>query len=145
MEMKGLKRVSLLEQNNLISFSKAMPYRIQPRRRIQNRALWKVDIFYPMLGIRIDWTICFGPPGYGSVSQWFGSGSFYHQAKMGRKTLISTVLYEFLFLKNDVNVPAKKLFVGILKITDKNSRIWISQRYESADPDPYHYQYITDP
>jgi hypothetical protein len=38
-----------------------------------------------------------------------GSGFFHHQAKILRKTLISTVLqllYEFLSLKNDVNVPS---------------------------------------
>jgi hypothetical protein len=35
----------------------------------------------------------FGPPGAGSVSQSYGSGSgsFYHQAKIARKTLIPTV------------------------------------------------------
>ncbi len=56
----------------------------------------------------------FEPPGsasgsvrnkYGSGS---GSGSFYPQAKIVRKTLISSVLwllYDFLSLKNDKNVP----------------------------------------
>ena len=36
----------------------------------------------------------FGPPGSrsGSISQRYGSGSFYHQAKKVRKTLILTVL-----------------------------------------------------
>jgi hypothetical protein len=34
----------------------------------------------------------FGPPGSGSISQRYGSGSFYHQAKIVRKTLIPTVL-----------------------------------------------------
>ncbi len=40
-------------------------------------------------------------------------GSFYHQVKIVRKTLIRTVLlllfdfYLFIFLKNDVNVPSK--------------------------------------
>jgi hypothetical protein len=34
----------------------------------------------------------FGPPGSGSVSQRYGSGSFHHQAKIVRKALISTVL-----------------------------------------------------
>jgi hypothetical protein len=36
----------------------------------------------------------FGPPGSGSISQTlrYGSGSFYHQAKIVRKTLIPTVL-----------------------------------------------------
>jgi hypothetical protein len=36
--------------------------------------------------------------------------SFYHQSKIVRKTLISTVLwhlYDFLFVKNDVNEPSK--------------------------------------
>ncbi len=43
----------------------------------------------------------FGPP---------GSGSFYHQAKIVRKTLIPTVLlllFDFLSLNNDVHVPSK--------------------------------------
>ncbi len=49
-----------------------------------------------------------------SVSQRYGSGSFYHQAKIieiVRKTLISTVLwplYDFLSLKTDVNVLKSK-------------------------------------
>ncbi len=34
----------------------------------------------------------FGPPGSGSTSQWYGSGSFCHQAKIVRKNLIPTVL-----------------------------------------------------
>jgi hypothetical protein len=40
----------------------------------------------------------------------YGSGSFYHHAKIVRKTLIPTVfrlLFYFLSLKNDVNVPSK--------------------------------------
>ncbi len=56
----------------------------------------------------------FGPPGSGSVSQCqlygSGSGSFYHQAKIVRKTFIPNVgplLYDFLSLQNDVNVPSK--------------------------------------
>jgi hypothetical protein len=37
-----------------------------------------------------------------------GSGSFYHHAKMVRKTLIPTVtLFDFLSLKNDVNLASK--------------------------------------
>ncbi len=45
----------------------------------------------------------FWPPESGSVS-------LYHQAKIVRKTLIPTVLrlrYDFLSLKNYVNVPSK--------------------------------------
>ncbi len=34
----------------------------------------------------------FGPPGSGSISQRYGSGSLYHQAKIVGKTLIPTVL-----------------------------------------------------
>ncbi len=43
----------------------------------------------------------FGPPGSGSesVSQRYGSGSFYHQAKIVRKTLIPTVLWLLIFDK----------------------------------------------
>ncbi len=52
----------------------------------------------------------FGPPGSRSVSQRYGSESFYHQAKIVRKKLIPTVLrllYDFLFLRNDANVIKK--------------------------------------
>ncbi len=55
----------------------------------------------------------FGPPGSGSISRMYGSGSgsLYHQPKIVRKTLIpSTFLilhFDFLSLKNDVNVPSK--------------------------------------
>jgi hypothetical protein len=57
----------------------------------------------------------FGPPGSGSISQRYGtggsgSGSFYQQAKVARKSWIPTVLrllLDFLSLKNDVNVPSK--------------------------------------
>jgi hypothetical protein len=38
------------------------------------------------------------------------SPDFYHQTKIERKTLIPTVLsllYDFLSLKNDVNIPSK--------------------------------------
>ncbi len=52
----------------------------------------------------------FGPPRSGSISQRYGSGSFYHQAKIVRKTLIPTALWlllNFLSFKNDVNIPSK--------------------------------------
>jgi hypothetical protein len=46
----------------------------------------------------------FGPPGSGSISQRYGSGygSFYHQTKIVRKTLIPTASvtsFDFLSLK----------------------------------------------
>jgi hypothetical protein len=73
----------------------------------------------------------FGPPGSGSISQRYGSGSgsssgsFYHQAKQS-KNFDSY----FLSLKNYVNVPSKSskqknlehntvVFVGILKVNDE--------------------------
>ncbi len=42
----------------------------------------------------------------GSNSQRYGSGSFYHRAKIVRKTLIRTAFWFFIFEK-DVNVPSK--------------------------------------
>ncbi len=50
----------------------------------------------------------FGP--LGSVSQRYGSGSFYRQAKIVRKPLIPIVLlllYDFLSSNNELNVPSK--------------------------------------
>jgi hypothetical protein len=58
----------------------------------------------------------FWPPGSGSTSQRYGSGSgsgsgsFYHHAKIIRKNLESyyfVTLFDFLSLKNIVNVPSK--------------------------------------
>jgi hypothetical protein len=74
----------------------------------------------------------FGPPGSGSgsIRQRYGSGagSFYHQAKIVRKTLIPTFFY-FLSLKNYVNVPYTSnkqktyffnyFFVGVFKVNDE--------------------------
>ncbi len=50
--------------------------------------------------------------GSGFVSQRSGSRSFYHQAKIVRKTLIPTVLSLLYDLKNDVNVPSKSQWWG---------------------------------
>jgi hypothetical protein len=41
-------------------------------------------------------TCVFGPPGSGSISTRYGSGSFYNQAKIVRKTLIPAVLSFFM-------------------------------------------------
>jgi hypothetical protein len=54
----------------------------------------------------------FGPPGSGSGStcQRYGSGSFYRHAKIVKKNLDSyyfVTLFEFLSLKNDLNVASK--------------------------------------
>jgi hypothetical protein len=60
----------------------------------------------------------------------YGSGSFY-QEKILRKTWIPTVL-RLLSLKNDATVPTK---------SNKQNNLFririISQRYESADPEPH--------
>ncbi len=102
---------------------------------------------------------CFGPHGSGSISQRYGSGygsdsgfgPFYHQAKTARNTLIPFVLwlfFDFLSLKNDVNVPSKsnmqenffklvfclRLEGAMMKIAGFGS---ISQSHGSADPDPH--------
>ncbi len=109
----------------------------------------------------------FKPPGsgFGSISQSYGSGSgsFYHKAKLVRKTLISTVLgllFDFLSLKNDKNVPSKSntqknfflnyFFVGVLKVYDDNSGSGsesgsISQMHGSAEADPDPHQNVIDP
>ncbi len=88
--------------------------------------------------IPVFWILVFGPPGSGSVSQRYRSGSFHHQTKIVRKTFISTVLwllYDVLSLKNDINVLLKstitvicnkKIFlVRVLKVTDEKCRIRI--------------------
>ncbi len=49
----------------------------------------------------------FGPPGSGSTSERYGSGSFYHHEKIVRKNLDSfyfVTLFDYFSLKNDVNV-----------------------------------------
>ncbi len=97
----------------------------------------------------------FGSPG--SISQRYRSGSFNHQVKIVRKTLIPTVLwflFDFLSLKNDVNVLQKvisRIFFFLIsfllaswrsmtKIARSGSRSrsgFLSQRHGDADPDPY--------
>ncbi len=119
---------------------------MQPRRRIQNRALWEADVFYLMLRIRINMIHMFlGLPAPDPLVR--GSDPDPSIIKQnGKKTLdfYCFVTYLWLFyLWKMMNVPGKKIFVGILMVTDENSRIWISQRYGSADPDPY--QCITYP
>jgi hypothetical protein len=86
----------------------------------------------------------------GSVIICTGSWSFHHQVKKVRKTLISSVLwlfiYDFSFLKTDVNVQSAKK--NILKAADKivgsgSGAESVTQWYGSADPDLYHN--VTDP
>jgi hypothetical protein len=44
------------------------------------------------------------PPEYESVSQRYGSGSVYHQAKKERKTLITTVLWLLFDLQKVISI-----------------------------------------
>ncbi len=90
----------------------------------------------------------------GSFSQRYGSGSFYHQAKIVRKPFIPAalwLLFDFLSLKSDVNVPSisnkqknfilNLFFVAILKVETKIAGSGsISQRHGSSDPDPDPHQ-----
>ncbi len=71
---------------------------------------WDHRSFQPLFRIKIRIRIlirsirCFWPPGS-------ASGSFHQQAKKWRKTLISPVLwllYDFLSLTNEINVPSIK-------------------------------------
>jgi hypothetical protein len=78
-----------------------------------------------------------GPPGSGFVSQRYGSGSFHHQAKIVRKSFISTVLwlrYDLLSLKTDLNVSSKK------KNRKKNIFCWCLEgrwrKEQDPEPDP---------
>jgi hypothetical protein len=76
------------------------------------------DFFYDFLSLKNDVNV---PVFYFWASRIririrshkYGSGSFHHQANIVRKTLISTVflllLYDFLSLKNDVNVPVFRI------------------------------------
>ncbi len=105
-------------------------------------------------------------PGSGSISQkyWSGSGSYYHQAKIVRKTLIPNALwplFDFLSLKNEINVPLKnkkqknlKKFCccllpswrSLTKIAGSGSASGsISQRHGSANADPDPRQNFMDP
>ncbi len=72
------------------------------------------ELIDPNLGKQCCGFICFWAFWSGSSSQRYGSGSgsFYHQAKILRKTLIPTVLwllFDFLSLNNDLNVPSKRI------------------------------------
>ncbi len=52
----------------------------------------------------------FGPTGFGSINQRYGSGSFSSSSKNSKKNLDSycfVTSFDFLSLKNDVNVPSK--------------------------------------
>ncbi len=97
--------------------------------------------------------------GSGTISHRYGSGSFYHQAKIIRKTLIPTVFWLFIFEKNYVNLPSKStkhknffLQISLLLASWRSVRKLagsesgsIRQRHESAGPDPDWHQIVIDP
>ncbi len=107
---------------------------------------------------RIRIRTVFKLPGSRSVTRRYGpwSGSFHPQAKIVKKRLISIplwFLYDFLSLKNDVNLFQKviskenwkeKDFVDVLEVTDGKSRIrsWIGLE---RDPNPDSLVRGTDP
>jgi hypothetical protein len=92
----------------------------------------------------------YGPPGS-------GPGSFYHPAKIVRKTSIPTVLwllFDAFSLNNDVNVPSKSTKQenrSFLEVASWRSMMkiagsgFICQRHVSADPDPDPHQNVMDP
>ncbi len=90
-----------------------------------------------VLRIRIRRIHVFGPPGSGFISQRYGSGSFFHQAKIVRKTLIPTVSwlhYDFQKVISKKTFLIKLVFIlSMTKIAGSGS---ISQRYGSLDPHP---------
>ncbi len=92
----------------------------------------------------------FGPPGSGSglINQRYGSGSFYHQAKIVRKPLIPTVLWHlfdfFVFekwCKCLQKVISRKTFLTKFASGFGST----SQSHGSADPDPDPHQNVMDP
>jgi hypothetical protein len=82
--------------------------------------------------------MCFGPPEC-------GSGSFFHQEKVVRKPLFLVFcgfLFDFLTLKNYVNVPSKSNKQKIFFLKMAVAVAWIRGSV-SGDPDPY--QNVMDP
>ncbi len=91
----------------------------------------------------------FGPPGSGSTSQRYGSGSccgsgyesFYPHAKIVRKTLIPTFLWLFVTLFDSF-----WLFITFYPNPGYGSEYGsISQRHGSTDPDPDPPENVMDP
>jgi hypothetical protein len=76
-----------------------VPYVVENVKKSHSNFTPKKDSIFPS---SVADPYVFGPPGSGSgsISQRYGSGSgsgsFYHQAKIARKTLISTVLGLFM-------------------------------------------------
>ncbi len=64
----------------------------------------------------------FGPPGSGPVSQRYGSGSFYNQAKIVTKTLIPTVLKNYVTKSQIRNTECKNHLLLISHIINGRSK-----------------------
>jgi hypothetical protein len=120
--------------------------RIFLRVILWQETLYRVVMVVPKFSTVISSVVVPDPNDVGPLGSW--SRSFHHQAK-----IVSTVLwllYDFLSLKNDVNVSLKSnkqknfqnnYFLMAFMVTDEKSRIRI--RIRSADLDPYNN--VTDP
>ncbi len=97
----------------------------------------------------------FGPSGSASRSVSHkcgsGSGSFHHQAKIVSNFCCFVTSYDFLSLKNEVNVPVFRIPICRIRIFGPlgSASGSVSQRYGSEDQDPHphpsRYQNVTDP
>jgi protein-arginine kinase len=84
-------------------------------RAVFDRLARGIQVSHHILSISV-----FGSPGYasGSTSQIYGSGSFYHQAKL--------LIHKLKYRNKPKNLEEKEIiFVNVLKITNENSRIRI--------------------
>jgi hypothetical protein len=81
---------------NLINQPWRQEYRSIRQARSLSQSGWNIFLVFLLISRSVadpdpSDPYVFGPPGSGSVSQRSGSGSFYHQAKIVRNTLIPTV------------------------------------------------------
>ncbi len=130
-----------VQSKNPSAFTIIVPH---PRARSTDSRVWPIYLAPPLVPLAF-WNP-FGPPGSGSgsVSKRYGSGSgsFHHQAKIVRKTFISTVLWLWLFI-----------FEEWCKCTFKSNKEKYKKKIvfrwrplaRGADPDPGPYHNVTDP
>ncbi len=107
-------------------------------RKASSPIMWVLTLFISVADPDPPDPHIFGPPGSGSTSQRYGSGSDPIIMQKNLDSYYFVTLFDYLSLKNDVNVPSKsnkqkncvqKLdFAGILKVNDENSRIRIRIR-----------------
>ncbi len=157
---------------NILSWWRGRKKHIPIRNGIKRRSKWDYEGLQlntspnVQRGVLVISVANFGPSGSGSISARhgsgsgslsfyhqakivrktfiitrYGSGTFYNQAKIVRKTLIPTVLwllYDFLSLKNYINVSSKSnkqknyfkisFLLASWKVNDENRRIRIRIR-----------------